>query len=114
MLNRSAVVVRYRQPFVDWVNSVEPDDETLTLESINEDTSVYLVEVEDEDEFEEWLELNYDLLFEELLGEWYTDASLWPDDRSLSRFKQWCTLEFHSLVFDTGGEEPLEDDDDRA
>lgn len=112
MLNRSAVVVRYRQPFVDWINRADPSgDSDLTLPEANEDPTVYLVEAESRQDFERWLRLNHDLIFEELLDDWYNDEALWPDDRSLETLKLWCSFDFHSTVFDTG-EGPIEDDDE--
>ena len=40
MLNRSAVAVRPKQPFLDWVNSVEPDS-SVTLDELQK--TLYLV-----------------------------------------------------------------------
>jgi hypothetical protein len=114
MINRAAVIVRYKQPFVEWINAVDPHAGTkapkVTLADVNEKNNVYLVEVEDQEELNKWLELNYDILFEEELNGWYTDPALWPKDRSLDLFKKWCSFELHTLVFDTG-ESPLEDDE---
>lgn len=113
MLNRSAFIVRYRQPFVDWINEVDPyPRHTVTLERANDDATVYLVDVDGEADFSEWIRLNHGLLFEELLNDWYTDPSLWPQDRSYQTLQKWCSFEFHSLVLDTGG--PAIEDDDAA
>ncbi|MES0874948.1 hypothetical protein [Sinimarinibacterium thermocellulolyticum] len=112
MLNRSAVVVRYRQPFVDWINRCDPTgDGGMTLLEANEDPTVYLVEAESRQDFERWLRLNHEPIFEALLEDWYTDETLWPADRSIETLKLWCSFEFHSTVFDTG-ESPIEDDDE--
>jgi hypothetical protein len=112
MLNRAVLILRYKQPFVDWINEADPyNTPNLSLASTNEDTTAYLVEVEDEDELESWLKLNGETLFEAELDGWHSDPKLWPRDRSVSLFKQWCTLELHTMVFDTGGA-PLYDDDD--
>ena len=111
MLNRAAVIVRYKQPFVDWINAADPvPGHEVTLENVNEENHVYLVEVEDHEELNAWLELNHDILFEAELNGWYTDPALWPQDRSLALFKKWCSIELHTVVFDTGGS-PLEDDE---
>lgn len=114
MLNRAALIVRYKQPFVEWINEVDPDPENaVTFSEVNEDSSVYLIEVEDPEELDEWLELNHEYLFEGELSEWYSDPSLWPQDRSLDLFKRWCEFELHTMVFDAGSS-PLEDDEDYA
>ncbi len=113
MLNRSALIIRYKQPFVDWINSVETGLEnarTLTINDLNEENNVYLIEVEDQEELEEWLDLHHEDLFEDELYSWYTDSSLWPEDRSLDQFVTWCAFDLYTMVFDTGSS-PLEDDE---
>lgn len=111
MLNRAVLILRYKQPFVDWINAADPTPtQELTLVDVNDDNTAYLIEVEDEKEFERWLKENAEMLFEEELNGWYTDPSLWPQDRSLALFKKWCTFELHTLVIDTGSS-PLFDDE---
>jgi len=111
MINRAVLTLRYEQPFVDWINAADPNPgHALTLADANEDSTAYLVRVEDEADFEEWLELNGVALFEEELNSWYTDPDLWPGDRSAALLKKWCTLELHTLVRDTGGP-PIVDDE---
>lgn len=111
MLNRAALIIRYKQPFVDWINAVDPSPspDLLTLADVDRERTVYLVEVEDEDELDQWLAGNHEELFEEELRGWYTDPALWPQDRSLKRWEEWCSLELHTVVEDTG-DSALEDD----
>lgn len=56
-VGRRGAIPRYKQPFVDWINSADPSptSHTLTLAEANQEHPVYLVEVEDEDELAEWL-----------------------------------------------------------
>ncbi|HAS8380466.1 TPA: hypothetical protein I7757_21720, partial [Vibrio vulnificus] len=65
MLNRGALLLRYTQEAVDWLNKVDPTGVSdLTVESANEDRTVYLVssEVADSpDTVKEWVKLNYDV-----------------------------------------------------
>jgi len=112
MLNRAALILRYKQPFVHWINAADPSpsSHTLTLAEVNQEHTVYLVEVEDEDELSRWLARHHEELFDEELKGWYTDPALWPRDRSLKMLKEWCSLELHTEVVDTG-ESPLEDDE---
>jgi len=112
MLNRAALILRYKQPFVDWINAADPSptSHTLTLAEANQEHTVYLVEVEDEDELAEWLARHHEALFEEELNGWYTDAALWPRDRSLKVLKEWCSFELHTVVVDTAAS-PLADDE---
>lgn len=114
MLNRTGCVVHFRQPFLDWIKAAGANDGLdLSLAQLNRNTTLYLVEVADRAEFDAWLELNHDILFEDLLVQWTTDASLWPDDRSYQRLLTWCDFDFHAIVVDTGSE-PIVDDADAA
>lgn len=115
MINRAAVILNYKQPAVDWVNDSDPssDNPEMTVESINEDNTVYLIRDEDADTPEilnKWIELNYKVLFENELEDWYLDESLWPEERTLKMFHEWFEVKFHSVIEDTVGES-IEDDD---
>ena len=111
MINRAALILRYKQPFVDWINTVDPSSDLhdLTLADVGRERTVYLIEVEDEEELTRGLTRHHEELFEQELFGWYTDPALWPRDRSLKRPKEWCSFELHTVVIDTG-ETPLEDD----
>lgn len=89
MLNRAALIPRYKQPFVDWINAVDPSStsHTLTLSEVNQEHTVYLVDVEDEGELDEWLARHHEELFEAELEGWYTDPALWPRNRSLKMLR---------------------------
>lgn len=90
MLNRAALILRYKQPFVDWINGADPSPAShpLTLAEVNQEHTVYLVEVEHEEELAEWLARHHEELFEHELKGWYTDPALWPRDRSLKMLRE--------------------------
>jgi len=48
----SALILQCKQPFVDWINAADPSPtaHALTLAEVNQEHTVYLVEVEDEEE----------------------------------------------------------------
>ena len=71
------------------VRRPSPTSHVLTLGEVNQEATVYLVEVEDEDELAGWLARHYEELFEEELRGWYTDPKLWPRDRSLELLGEW-------------------------
>jgi hypothetical protein len=115
MLNRDLLIIRYKQPFVDWVNEADPhsDGPLVTLKSANEDSPAYLIHDCASEHFEEWLELYYTPLFESLLHEWDVDPTLWPQDRSLTLFKNWYDSRLHSLIQDRVDGPLLEDEIER-
>jgi hypothetical protein len=92
MLNRAALIVRYKQPFIDWINAADPSpasSPTFTLAEVNrQEHTVYLLEIEDDAELQQWLSVNAEALFDQELNGWYTDPGLWPKDRSLKVLKQ--------------------------
>lgn len=111
MLNRSVAIIRYLQPFVDWIHAADPNpSEKMKLSEANEDNTAYLVEVEDEDEFEDWLDKNWERVFKIELEAWYTDSAMWPKNRTKKVFKSWCRFELHTIVLDLGKTELVDDE----
>lgn len=85
MINRSAVVLRHAQPFIDWVAALEGQ---AVLPSLEDPPSVYLVPPFDsEEQALEVLDRAYPVLFERALDGWCTDDALWPADRDFAMFR---------------------------
>ena len=100
-INRSLIILRTKQPFLDWARSLDDESKDLTLESLNEESTAYLIpEILEDSDQEEFLKTFYDTLFEEQLEGWWTDETAWPQPRDLKMFLNWFEVEFHSLVFD--------------
>ena len=111
MINRAALILRYKQLAVDWINEADPyDSAQVTLEEVNQDSTVYLLDQYEQPELLQWLKLNYDNLFQSILFEWYVDESLWPKKRSYDLFNRWFDIEYHSLVEDTLGTPIIEEE----
>src|SRR5262245_37013068 len=107
-VNRCVIIVKPKQPFLDWLHSVDPDDAPLQLEDINDDPTAYLIpEIEMMDERDEVIDWCAEFVFENELWSWYTDEDLWPVGRDAAMFREWFEVEFHSLVFDVVGDIPL-------
>ena len=108
MLNRGVIIVRPAQPFLDWASKL--DDSGLVPGTAGERT-VYLVpDFEDDDEAAQILELVFAEIFERELDGWHTDDTSWPKRRTLATFKQWFTIEMHSMVEDLCSDELVDDD----
>ena len=103
MINRAAVILKYKAPFIQWVNDADPykDNPGITLESENKDCTVYLILEDDTEKLEEWISLNFEQLFESEIEDWYTDESLWPKNRNRKLFDEWFDVECHSVLIDT-------------
>ncbi len=106
MINRGALILKYRAPAIRWINEADPcsDDPGVTQSEVNRERTIYLISDEDADGSEaaqQWLRLNYQELFESELEGWYTDPKLWPRERTWSLFQDWFAVECHSVILDT-------------
>lgn len=108
MVNRAAIMLRYKETAVCWINKADPYVETpaIDIDKANQERTVYLVSDEDGDGIDaatQWVKENYETLFESELDGWYTDPGLWPEKRTFKLFKEWFDVECHSVLVDTAG-----------
>jgi hypothetical protein len=104
-INRSVVILKYQQPFLDWICSVEPRfGAEASLEELNEDNDAYLLPadpvIDGKEDAVAWIEKRWKVLFESKLVDWYTDEALWPKKRTLKMFREWFAVEYSSMVWD--------------
>jgi hypothetical protein len=100
-VNRTAVVIRPKQPFVDWLNSVPGESSDNTLERISSENTTFLIpEFFGHNESLVYIKKIYDQIFEFELFGWYTDEDLWPEKRTWKMFQEWFDIEMNSEVFD--------------
>ena len=102
-INRTSVVIKPKQPFVDWINST-PGDDKCTLEQLRQDNLTFLIPIfDDPNEITKYLKKVFHQIFNwELLG-WYTDEEAWPENRNWKMFNDWFEIEVNSEVFDLVG-----------
>ncbi len=102
-LNRSLIILRHKQPFFDWLTSVDPDP-SLTLANMEDDSDTFLIPgeqlIDSESSAQMWVEQRWAGLFDHMLTSWITDKDAWPKKRSLQMFRQWFAIEYHSMVWD--------------
>lgn len=112
MLNRSAIVVKPKQPFLDWLHVADPTSCELTLLDLVREPTIYLIqECETDEEVAEVLNELCKEIFEEQLSGWYTDTSTWPRDRSFDVFCRWFDYQHHSMLIDLCGESLIHERD---
>ena len=110
MLNRSALIVKKKEPFRQWINSL-PDSDDFTLEELNEDSTVYLLpDYDDDNQRDRILKKIYKDIFEEQLESWWLDEKDWPVKRDLRTFKLWFHVEFHSMIVDLVGTDLIDEE----
>jgi hypothetical protein len=104
MLNRSAVVVRYREAFRDWLRSIGVEEEEFEDHA---DKSVYLIgECEYPEDQEEVLRESSSAIFYEEVSAWHLDPEQYPDFNDFTLFTEWFATEFFDMVSDAL-DEPL-------
>ena len=97
---RMAVVVMPREPLLDWVNTVSPDS-PVWVDELSDRANVYFIpHHETLDEAEEYVRGMFDEIFRNELGEWFDDASRWPQERTYEMFNEWFDLLYDVVVFD--------------
>ena len=101
-LNRAAVIIRPKEPYIKWAASKEEDDCSLA-EGLRNRTAVYLVP-EDPSGREETPPLKdyFEEIFEYELEAWDTDEAGWPAPRTLEMFLEWFDVVGESIVVDLG------------
>lgn len=109
MLNRGVLIVRPKQPYLDWAAGL--DDSGLIPDPDDERTVYLIPSFEDDDQASEILEEVYAEIFERELDAWHTDESAWPSNRTFAMFEEWFHIELHSIVEDLAGDEILDDED---
>ena len=107
-INRSAIVVKPAQPFLDWLHRVDPTSAQLTLDDLSLEPTIYLLpECQGKEEAIECLREVCTEIFEEQLDGWYRVPSTWPAERDLHAFLIWFEWSLHSMIIDLG-EIPIE------
>jgi hypothetical protein len=98
-VKRSALVVKAKKPFYDWLLSIDPNDKP---EEMTKEGDVYLLPDYDElKKLENWLKKNFNEIFEDQLNNWYIDEEMWPQHRTFKMFNEWFDYTLHTMVWDT-------------
>ncbi len=106
LLNRSALIVRVKQPFIDWANAID-DGPKAKLETY-EPTLMLIEDMEDAAEWQRIEKRLWKHIFEHQLANWYRAPNDWPHPRTLSMFRKWFDVELHLGVYDTCDDPILE------
>jgi hypothetical protein len=100
-IERVAAILKPSEIMLEWINEQVDEDELLSLEEAQMDSTIILLPTFDnEDEAESYLNEVFDDIFMNELSVWNEDESSWPLERSLEVFLEWFDIEFHSMVYD--------------
>jgi hypothetical protein len=103
LVDKSAIVVRPKQAYVDWANHFDDGGPTLSIEEARRDPDVFLIEevmgdFEHEPQKKKILKKYYTTIFEHQLDAWMTDEASWPPRRDFHTFLDWFDVEICSMV----------------
>jgi len=110
VVNRIAVIVKVKQPYIDWANSL-PDrsDVVISTEELNKTPTAFLIPAyESNSSIERFLQKAKPRIFEQQLNGWCTEPEWWPKDRSAREFNKWFDIEISEMVFDLVENESLD------
>lgn len=97
-INRSAIILKPQQPFIDWYFNINPEYE-LDFEKDIKETNIYLVD-DEIDDVEKWLRKKFDKFFMMELDEWCENKKKWPQKRNYKMFKLWFRVETSEIIYD--------------
>ncbi len=101
MLNRSVLLVKPKEPYINWANGLEEEGPKLSLDDPRGELTVYLVdEVEFDSDADKVIEEHYPKIFEHELFSWHLVEEDWPENRDRKTFHEWFDVESHSLILD--------------
>lgn len=100
-LNRSAIIVKAKQPFLDWLHAADPTSRKLTLLDVTQEPTIYLIpECDTAEDVAKVLHEFCEEIFDDQLAGWYREPETWPRDRSYDVFCQWFDYQHHSMLVD--------------
>lgn len=97
--NRSVVNIFPTKSYLDWLNYIRGTDVSIGINDL-EPISFLIKDFECKLDFDNWLECNYQLLFDIRLNYSCIDKLLWPEDRAFGVFKQWFEVKYSGLILD--------------
>lgn len=102
-INRFALIVTPSEALLKWAISEQPElSEEVDPEDSTDLATVYLLpDFSDMEDAEDWVERNFEVLLENLLEEWISDDSLWPDRLEFIHFEKYADYTLSNMVIDT-------------
>ena len=97
--NRGVIQLIPTKLYVDWFNYVNNYGINYSINDL-EPISFLIEDFETKNEFENWLETNYQVLFEIRLNYSCTDKSQWPITRTFLVFSSWFEIYHSSMILD--------------
>ena len=101
VLNRTALTVIPKQPYINWANALDDDGPKLDINDPHSEPTVYLTdEVADNAVLTRTLRRHYAQIFEYELSNWHLVKTDWPRKRDFRTFQDWFDVRVSTIVLD--------------
>ena len=87
-INRTAITIIPKKPYIDWANGFKDNGPKLEPSSVHA-TTLLIPTKYDEFNYEQFIKKKYKIIFEEELAAWMDAPHLWPKNRDYNNFKKW-------------------------
>lgn len=103
-INRSVLIVRPKQPYIDWANSMNDGRPLADLKSMRKNPNPFLVdEIFYQDDLTHIIDEHWETLFEIQLNNRMRDPDVWPEVLTREMFEKWFDYELFDMVWDITG-----------
>lgn len=103
-INRSVLIIRPKQPYIDWTNSMDDGGPLANLKSMRKSPNTFLVdEIFFIDDLSQIIDEIWEILFEIQLNNWMRDPDVWPAVLTREMFEKWFDYELYDMVWDVTG-----------
>lgn len=101
-INRRVIYVAPKQPFFDWINKLDPEDQLNSENFLERSAYAYNDDTYflDHSDLEKVMQKYFKEIFENELAGMWIDKSAWPKNRSWNDFNQWFDWHIAGLLFD--------------
>ena len=102
-VNRSVLVLRPKQAFVDWLFSLpfSWDTKVVNLAQLQHDCNALLIPpAEHIEDVQKFIRQHWHALLQAELLDWCEDSTLWPEKITQNLFSQWFDITLHSVLTD--------------
>jgi hypothetical protein len=104
-VDNSIVILKAKDPFVDWINKVFSLDQPLSIDVVRQESNSYLIpKVEEIEDGINIVDDRFDELFALELSSWTEDKSSWPLGRSLQMFWEWFEVSVYPTLIEMDNE----------
>ena len=101
IINRTALTVIPKQPYIRWANSLDDDGPKLDVHDPHYEPTVYLIdEVTGDAALDSALRRYCPQVFGNELANWHLLEEDWPQKRDFRTFRDWFEVKVSTIVLD--------------